>query len=276
MVAEMQAPSLKLPLDLTPVDEEASPRQIAPGGSMQKIVRFELREEGNHVLAVSLSYSETTMSKENSASSGRIRTFRKLYQFIAQPCLSVRTKVSEIPPGSIDGEISKAPNMRFALEAQLENMADGTITLEKVALNPKPPFQSTSLNWDTMRSDLEHIDSPILALQDVIQVAFLVEPQDDQRSGSPLKEVIKDGRVVLGQLNIQWRTAMGDVGSLSTGWLMTRRRWDDIYRIFCRWMSNDVRSPGAHNHILKPIPAHRWTSPMKVNPFHAVLLMTVI
>lgn len=224
MAAEMQAPSVKIPLDLMPVDQDASPPQIDPGESMQKILRFELREEGNHVLAVSLSYSETTMSKENSASSGRVRTFRKLYQFVAQPCLSVRTKVSDLPSGNVDGERSKSPkNQRFALEAQLENMADGPITLEKVTFNPKPPFRSTSINWDAGLSNPEHVDSPILALRDVMQVAFLVEQYDDQRS-SPLRDIIKDGRAVLGQLNIQWRTAMGDVGSLSTGWLMTRRR----------------------------------------------------
>ena len=225
MVAEMQAPSLKIPLDLMPVDDDASPSQINPGESLQKILRFELREEGNHVLAVSLSYSETTMSKENAASSGRIRTFRKLYQFVAQPCLSVRTKVSEILPASIDGDTPKAPKIqRFALEAQLENMADGPITLEKVIFNPKPSFRSTSINWDTALSDPKHVDSPILAPRDVVQVAFLVEQQDNQHNDSPLKEIIKDGRAVLGQLNIQWRTAMGDLGSLSTGWLMTRRR----------------------------------------------------
>ncbi|MCJ1260872.1 hypothetical protein MMC22_000736 [Lobaria immixta] len=224
IAAEMQAPSSKIPLDLLPVDEEASPSQLEPGESLQKIVRFELREEGNHVLAVSLSYSETTMSNEHSASSGRVRTFRKLYQFVAQPCLSVRTKVSEIQPGNVEGKKPKISNQRYALEAQLENMADGPITLEEVAFRPKSPFQSTSINWDVARPDLEQVVAPALTPRDVSQVAFLVEQPDDQHGSSSWRESIKDGRAVIGQLNIRWRTTMGDMGFLSTGWLMARRR----------------------------------------------------
>ncbi|MCJ1468643.1 hypothetical protein MMC07_007272 [Pseudocyphellaria aurata] len=227
ITAEMQAPSSTIPLDLIPTDEEASPSQLEPGESLQKIVRFELREEGNHVLAVSLTYSETTMSNDHSASSGRVRTFRKLYQFVAQPCLSVRTKVSEIQPGDAGGKKPNISNQRFALEAQLENMADGPITLEEVVFRPKSPFQSTSINWDVARPDREPEGGPTLTPRDISQVAFLVEQPkqpDDQRGSTSSRESIKDGRTVLGQLNIRWRTTMGDMGFLSTGWLMARRR----------------------------------------------------
>lgn len=191
---------------------------------MQKIVRFELRDEGNHVLAVSLSYSETTMSNEHSASSGRVRTFRKLYQFIAQPCLSVRTKVSEIQPRDVEGMKFSVSNQRFALEAQLENMADGPITLEEVAFRPKSPFRSTSINWDVAPPDMENVDARTLTPRDVSQVAFLVGQADDQHGRNSSRETTKDGRAILGQLNIRWRTTMGDLGFLSTGWLMARRR----------------------------------------------------
>lgn len=224
MAAEMKAPSSTIPLELMPGDEEALPLRLEPGESLQKIVRFELREEGNHVLAVSVSYSKTTMSNEHSASSGRVRTFRKLYQFVAQPCLSVRTKVSEIQLGVFDGKKPSVSNQRFALEAQLENMADGPITLEEVAFRPKTPFQSRSINWDVARPDLEHVEAPTLTPRDVSQVAFVVEQPDDQSGSSSLRETPKDGGAVLGQLHIRWRMAMGDMGSLSTGWLMARRR----------------------------------------------------
>jgi trafficking protein particle complex subunit 13 len=221
----MQAPSLKAPLDLVPLDEDSRPPVFEPGKSLQKIVRYELREEGNHVLAVSVSYSETTLSRENSAASGRVRTFRKLYQFAAQPCLSVRTKVSNMLTESVSNKKFKVEkNERFALEAQLENVADGTIALEKVTFSPKPFFSSKSFNWDMARPDMGDIEAPILSPRDITQVAFLVEPKDYSAGSSPAREITKDGRIVLGQLNIQWRTAMGDSGYLSTGWLMTRRR----------------------------------------------------
>jgi hypothetical protein len=105
----------------------------------------------------------------------------------AQPCLSVRTKASDLPPSEIEDEAEKpsgkARLLRFALEAQLENLADEAITLEAVSLNPKPPFKSTSINWDVARDDLEKIELPILGPRDVMQVAFLLEQQKHDREG---------------------------------------------------------------------------------------------
>ncbi|KFZ07264.1 hypothetical protein V502_09874, partial [Pseudogymnoascus sp. VKM F-4520 (FW-2644)] len=84
--------------------QPASPAaDLAPAASLQGIITCHLREEGPHVLAVTVSYSETT------ATSGRVRSFRKLYQFVARPALVVRTKI-----GTVDGG--------WALEAQLENV----------------------------------------------------------------------------------------------------------------------------------------------------------
>lgn len=226
----MQTPSQTLPLDLTPTEDDASKSGLSTGCSLQKIVRFDLKEEGSHILAISVSYSETSISMtNNSAASGRARTFRKLYQFTAQPCLSVRTKASDLPPLEVqeaEKPMGKVRLLRYALEAQLENMADGPITLEAVSLNPKPPFQSTSINWDFARDDLEKIALPVLGPRDVMQVAFLLEQQKHDRDGGEAvrSDLAKDGRAVLGQLSIQWRTAMGDPGFLSTGWLSTRRR----------------------------------------------------
>lgn len=226
----MQTPSQTLPLELTPPDEDIPSPGLKPGESLQKIVRFDLKEEGNHILTVNVNYSETSISvRDNSAASGRVRTFRKLYQFLAQPCLGVRTKASELPPaqaGDTKQPLEKARLLRYALEAQLENLADGAITLQRVFLDPKPPFKSTSINWDVVPGEAGKIDLPIIAPQDVWQVAFLLEQQKDDFDGSEAvqKSLSKEGRAVLGQLTIQWRSSMGDPGTLSTGWLTTRRR----------------------------------------------------
>ena len=219
----MQTPSLTVPLDLEFGEDGLEKSHIEPGESLQNIVRFDLREEGNHVLAISVSYTETMISKENSASSGRVRSFRKLYQYVAQPCISVRTKVSDIPSTQVSQEKGQSPKIeRFALEAQLENLADGPITLETVTFNSKSPFTSKSLNWDITQPDGDHVDCPIVMPREVMQVAFLIEQQHDL-PGLPPREADRNGRTILGQLSIQWRTAMGDSGSLSTGWLMEKR-----------------------------------------------------
>jgi hypothetical protein len=220
MVAEMQTPSQSIVLDIVPTDDSASKSGIAAGESLQKIVHFELREEGAHVLAVSISYYENILSKSaTSASGGRVRSFRRLYQFIAQPCLSVRTKASELQFG--DGYQSRKLS-NFALEAQLENMADGVITLENLQFDAKSPFTATSLNWDTAEKGTDRARTPTLAPREVWQVCFLLQ-EDPALSKDIPKELTKDGRYLLGILTLRWRSAMGTPGVLSTGWLTTRR-----------------------------------------------------
>jgi hypothetical protein len=118
----MQTPSNPAgsPLHLAPEEgeETVSP---GPGESLQRILRFELKEDGNHVLAVTVTYTETALG-EGKAASGRVRTFRKLYQFVAQQLLSVRTKAGEL--GQKNG------SSRYLLEAQLENMGEAAVCLE--------------------------------------------------------------------------------------------------------------------------------------------------
>ncbi|EED23699.1 DUF974 domain protein [Talaromyces stipitatus ATCC 10500] len=240
ILAEMQTPSQVFPLDLKPGEDEHQDETLPKPGkgldygqSLQKIVQFDLKEEGNHILAVSVSYTETLLADANAttASSGRVRTFRKLYQFIAQPCLSVRTKASELVPAEVEnkslGPYGKTRLLRFALEAQLENVGDGSVVIEKTILNAKPPFKSQSLNWD-----IHHFPSsstseqPTMNPRDILQVAFLVEQEVGQHDGleNLQKELKRDGRAILGQLSIEWRSAMGDRGFLTTGNLMTKKR----------------------------------------------------
>ena len=225
MTAEMQAPTQTVPLELTAAKEENSTSELDFGESLQRIVRFDLQSEGNHVLAVSVTYTETAHDSEEAPRS-RTRTFRKLYQFIAAPCLSVRTKVSEIPVHKQKNE--KRPQttkpLTFALEAQLENMADGPITLETVAFSPKQSFSTTSINWDISWPNTEKMDCPFLMPRDVTQVAFLIKQQSAGKQTTAQAETTKDGRIILGQLTIRWRTSMGDPGFLTTGWLTTRKR----------------------------------------------------
>jgi hypothetical protein len=121
----MQTPSTPAgsPLELAgPEGQDETQTSPGPGESLQKILRFELKEEGNHVLAVTVTYTETALAGEGKAASGRVRTFRKLYQFVAQQLLSVRTKAGEL--------IAKDGMSRFLLEAQLENMGEGTVSFE--------------------------------------------------------------------------------------------------------------------------------------------------
>jgi trafficking protein particle complex subunit 13 len=141
----MQTPSQTIPLDLTstitkPSDEDiattvptrsstSSSVTLVPAHSLQRIVRHDLKEEGNHVLAVTVTYTEPM---KPGGGVGRIRTFRKLYQFVAQQCLTVRTKTGELPPlEPVDPKTGvRTRLMRVLLEAQLENMGETSVSLE--------------------------------------------------------------------------------------------------------------------------------------------------
>jgi trafficking protein particle complex subunit 13 len=229
--AEMQTPSQAVPLELQSATEDDEDQASKPGHSIQKIIRFDLKEEGNHVLAVNVSYTETTRSAEigsSAATGGRVRSFRKLYQFVAQPCLSVRTKATELPSREVDdktlGPYGKSKLLRFALEAQLENVAETAITLEQTSLDVHAPFQSKSLNWD-MPVEGQPLERPMLNPRDVLQIAYLVEQQQDVTQGldTMRASMKRDGRATLGQLSIEWRGPMGERGFLTTGNLLTRR-----------------------------------------------------
>lgn len=98
--------------------------------------------------------------------------------------------------------------------------------MQHTRLNPKSPFKAQSLNWDFEEPDTPKAQPPTLNPRDVLQVAFLVEQEEGQRDGVEAlqNDMRRDGRAVLGQLSIEWRSTMGDKGFLTTGNLLTRKR----------------------------------------------------
>ncbi|KAM3500819.1 hypothetical protein MY10362_006079 [Beauveria mimosiformis] len=212
---------------------------LAPGGTLQKIVSFDLKEEGNHVLAVTVSYYEAAET------SGRTRTFRKLYQFICKPSLIVRTKVGVLeaptvatkkkrqqPPSS-----SPPPPRRWVLEAQLENCSDDTMQLDRVVMELEPGLTCRDCNWTAgagAGSGSAGVQKPVLQPGEVEQVCFVVETRrgGDEEENEQEDAVARaraaraaggpDARVVFGVLGIGWRGEMGNRGFLSTRKLGTR------------------------------------------------------
>ncbi|KAL9613965.1 MAG: hypothetical protein Q9167_001514 [Letrouitia subvulpina] len=221
----MQAPTQRLSLESTPSDAEQSQSVLDLGASLQKVVRFDLKEEGNHVLAVSISYSETMISSREKASPPRNRTFRKLYQFVALPCLNIRTKISDYPFSTANKERWSLANWAtFALEAQLENMADGPVTLERIVFKPHLDLKATAIKHEMKRGTSESSNKSPLLPREVTQVAFLVERQGQKQRLTNQLDQIDGDRIVLGQLEIIWRAVDGDQGFLSTGHLIAKKR----------------------------------------------------
>lgn len=215
--AELQTPAEQqgISLELKRADGEGhegglQEGEMQPGQTLQYTLTHDLKEEGPHVLAVTVSYTETLRSSDGGggASGGRARTFRKLYQFVAQPLIAVRSKVTELKrrskPGSGEGR-------QWVLEAQLENVGETAVVLERLWLTERDGAVGKGVNGDEEGS--EHA---VLKPQDVEQVMFSLREE--------MAEDVGQGRVPLAQVNINWRSAMGEKGSLTTGWLASRPR----------------------------------------------------
>lgn len=175
----------------------ANGKDLGVGETLQGVVSFDLKEEGNHVLAVTVSYYEATET------SGRTRTFRKLYQFICKSSLIVRTKVGPLQAKGSEKRRS------WVLEAQLENCSEVSMQLEKVVMELERGLRYRDCNWDT--------EKPVLHPGEVEQVCFIVEEQSESALVAT-----DDGRLIFGVLGIGWRGEMGSRGYLSTGKLGTR------------------------------------------------------
>lgn len=138
IIGEIQTPTKTAPLELEPPEGDAKGSPLGPGKSLQKVVKHELVEEGNHTLAVTVTYSETALAQGeggiSQAIGSKVRTFRKLYQFLAQPCIVIRTKAGELPPSKLEDEKGKNTSgpslLRYILEAQLENVGEGPVLLD--------------------------------------------------------------------------------------------------------------------------------------------------
>ena len=187
-------------------DVVSAPVDLASSQTLQGVVSFDLKEEGNHVLAVTVSYYEA------SDTSGRTRTFRKLYQFICKSSLIVRTKMSPLTGSANSGAGGRR---RWVLEAQLENCSEDVMQLEKVGMDTEDGLRCRGANWEEGGGV-----RPVLHPGEVEQVCFVVETVDE----SGVMKALPDGRLVFGVLGIGWRGEMGNRGFLSTGKLGTKLR----------------------------------------------------
>uniref|UniRef100_A0A0B7JR39 Trafficking protein particle complex subunit 13 n=1 Tax=Bionectria ochroleuca TaxID=29856 RepID=A0A0B7JR39_BIOOC len=208
--AEMKTPAGIRAQKLELSGAATGPLDLAEGETLQGVVTFDLKEEGNHVLAVTVSYYEA------SDTSGRTRTFRKLYQFICKPSLIVRTKVSALPGVKAAGgeeEEEEEERSRWVLEAQLENCSDEVMQLEKVAMECEAELAYRDCNWKVSGST-----KPVLHPGETEQLCFVVNEKED---GTRVKAT-RDGRIIFGVLGIGWRGEMGNRGFLSTGKLAAK------------------------------------------------------
>ncbi|KAB8288842.1 hypothetical protein EYC80_010745 [Monilinia laxa] len=236
--AEMKIPSTPTPISLSLSGPSPTPTSTTPSDDtpeipttsqsyLQKVLHFDLKEEGSHVLSVT-----------------DVSSCAPKPVLFPLPTPPPQTAPQHLRHPPLHPKKSKRKR-RYALEAQLENTTeDNPITLTLVHLATTKGFSATSLNWEVVVSDLEgseggetELERPVLAPGDIRQVCFLVEEKDkdedeeeeevidlgkgedaekEKRDREKDREIV-DGRLIFGVLSIGWRGAMGNKGFLSTG-----------------------------------------------------------
>lgn len=183
--AQVSTPNKEHPIQLL---RDTEPKPLEPQQSIQQIIEFETHEPGIHVVSASVSYTRPDAPPNMKA------TYSKTYRFTAEQGLFVRTKISALGPG------------QCALEAQIENITDSTLTLETTEFLAPAGWISTSIG----KHDSE---APALLMpKETWQFCFLVRHDLDY---TEQRQVIG-----MGKFSVSWtREFLGEKGWLMTGHL---------------------------------------------------------
>ncbi|KAI8993451.1 hypothetical protein BDB01DRAFT_776367 [Pilobolus umbonatus] len=179
-------------------DNTSSPMaHIKPKDSYNITVSHEIKELGIHILVCSVQYN---------APHGRKRFFRKFYKFQVTNPLAVKTKLNNM----IDG--------RVFLEAQLQNVSQSPMFLERMKFEPSEYFQFEDFNdiidqTDGSKEGVSVFGDGYIHPQDVRQYLYMLSPRNSHN------DRISRTTNALGKLDIVWRNYMGDLGRLQTSQL---------------------------------------------------------
>jgi len=167
--------------------------EFAPGSTVDHVLNHEVKELGTHILVCEVTY--------NNATSNEKLNFRKFFKFQVMKPLDVKTK------------FYNAESDEVFLEAQVQNITNGTISIEKVALEPSHNFTVTSLNCGS--SEGVFGGGSCLQSQDSWQYLFCLQPRPDQTTNNKNIKAVTN----IGKLDIVWRSSLCDRGRLQTSQL---------------------------------------------------------
>ncbi|XP_071485022.1 trafficking protein particle complex subunit 13-like [Diadema antillarum] len=170
---------------------------LAPGACIDQVIHHEVKELGTHILVCAVSY--TTPSGEN-------LSFRKFYKFQVLKPLDVKTK------------FYNAESDEVYLEAQIQNITQSPMCMEKVALEPAADYTVEELN-STQAEDKKHLifgGFTYLNPMDTRQYLYCLKAKTP--AGAERPSLIK-GVSSIGKLDIVWKTTLGEKGRLQTSQL---------------------------------------------------------
>ncbi|XP_033117078.1 trafficking protein particle complex subunit 13-like isoform X2 [Anneissia japonica] len=193
---DLQTASQRLTLSSTTTPNNGD---LEPDGSVDDVVNHEVKELGTHILVCAVSYA---------APSGEKMYFRKFFKFQVLKPLDVKTKFYNAEDFVSD---------EVYLEAQIQNITNSPMCMEKVNLEPSPKYNVRELNTveRTQSNETTFGKLNYLNPMDVRQYLYCLTAK--QHPGA-LKVILK-GVSNIGKLDIVWRTNLGERGRLQTSQL---------------------------------------------------------
>eukprot|EP00040_Diaphanoeca_grandis_P026081 m.145461 g.145461 ORF g.145461 m.145461 type:complete len:443 (+) comp30442_c0_seq2:1025-2353(+) len=193
VVAELQTGN-----DKVMVTTEQPQSSLGPNESLDVVIKHEVNELGTHLLVCTVQY-------KNAASEPL--TFRKYFRFQVYKPLDIKTMVY-----NIDNDVY--------LEAQIQNITQAPMHIQKVNIVTSTIFKTKNLNilpvqsndgGDETVGETTTFDSiKYLNPQDVRQYLYSLSAKDPTFAAQALSATS------IGNLEIVWRTNLGELGRLQT------------------------------------------------------------
>ncbi|XP_063899873.1 trafficking protein particle complex subunit 13-like [Zophobas morio] len=175
-----------------------STERLAPKEGLDIIVIHEVKVLGKHNLLVLVNYTEEM---------GEAVTFRRSFKFVTLNPLTLKTKIQQVKEN-------------FYLEAQIQNLMDVPMHLEKIALRVDSKIKVTDLNTlpTTTGSELRPLNfDSCFGWKNIFDKKAYINATDVRRylfKISPPKQ--SQLKTIIWNFELGWRTAMGQRGRLQT------------------------------------------------------------
>lgn len=197
---------------------EASIASFAPQQTLDRIIRYELKDVGIHILICSALYVD---------GSGEKKYFRKFFKFQVQNPLSMRSKTHAL-----------APLNEILVETQIQNSTARVLFLQSVGFTPSADFEAVPLTHFEANvisaprlagspgteggvdaAALPPLNSSTVGLPSFGQMAYLKAGDTQQymyrlRGKQPAAQL--RSVAALGRMEVVWKSQMGESGHLQS------------------------------------------------------------
>lgn len=188
--ADLQINSQRIPLT---TQQNQSSTMLGVDETLSDVIHHEVKDLGTHILVCEVTYMSIYST---------LASFRKFFKFEVMKPLDVKTK------------FCNAESDDVYLEAQVQNITSGPITLEQVALESSPQFTAKSLNEDGEGNSVFG-NITLLQPQESCQYLYCLTPKENIANDIKLLTAAKN----IGKLDIVWRSNLGEKGRLQTSQL---------------------------------------------------------